>query len=800
MKLSRIELPGFGCLSSFDCELAPGLNLFFGDNEAGKSTLQQAICAMLYGFFESERALRDESARYERFRPWAGGVYRGALAYELDDGRSFEVRRDFATTDVVTRVHDAVLGTDVSPQFGRGRHGNVAFARKHLGMSRAVFQSCAFISQGEIFDVAKASPSQIGDAIAALADSARRDVSAAKAIERLETAASKVGSDRARTAELPKARDALARVSGELRSVDEARRTVAEKSRRLEELQKQARTLAEQMLRGEYLLHHAEATRLRDQLRQLDEAETLTGEASRKREELRELAGISAVTREEVISLRAQRERSAQTLARLRGQAGATPKIADDDRLAYEVLRTSVGAFTEEQVRTLDAAAYRIEVETTERGVAAFFAAMARTIVGVARRIVRFVLRRGSDVSAGGGVGARRGVRPRGGGSADRFEGVEMNSGANGRLSPTAGGGPVVSQGEAIALLEKHRRYLSLRPVAEEVARLGSEIDGEAAAVASIEARLRTVLQGCGIEVTSPDDALSSFEETWRKREAYVAAEGKAAEAERRRGLLLNGRTRDEMAAALSEHDDTLRAALAEHPRLEGMASAQSAEQIARTLAKVQDDAHKVAIEAARLDEDVRQTLERFRARAEIEEDVAHWEREVARLAKGRAALAMAREAIEQAMHDVYRNFAPAVNAFLSEGLEAATDGRYQRAHVDPSTLRVSLLVPETGQVITDPPVSHGTRTLLYVLMRIGLAQHMSAIGESVPLVLDDPFVDLDSRRLRRIMEFLLDLSPRMQILLFTKDRDTLEWFQERAVGLNHRIHSLSGSLVAGTL
>ena len=142
----------------------------------------------------------------------------------------------------------------------------------------------------------------------------------------------------------------------------------------------------------------------------------------------------------------------------------------------------------------------------------------------------------------------------------------------------------------------------------------------------------------------------------------------------------------------------------------------------------------------------------------------------------------------------------PAVNAFLSEGLETATDGKYQRAHVDPSTLRVSLLVPETGQVITDPPVSHGTRTLLYVLMRIGLAQHMSAIGEPVPLVLDDPFVDLDSRRLRRIMEFLLDLSPRMQILLFTKDRETLEWFQERAVGLNHRIHSLSGSLVAGTL
>ena len=84
-------------------------------------------------------------------------------------------------------------------------------------------------------------------------------------------------------------------------------------------------------------------------------------------------------------------------------------------------------------------------------------------------------------------------------------------------------------------------------------------------------------------------------------------------------------------------------------------------------------------------------------------------------------------------MASVYRDFAPAVNSFLSEGLAAATDGRYHRAHVDPRTLRVSLLVPETGLVVTDPPVSHGTRTLMYVLMRVGLAQHMSAIGEPVP-------------------------------------------------------------------
>ena len=776
MRLSRIELPGFGCLSGFDCELGPGLNLFFGDNEAGKSTLQQAICAMLYGFYENDRARPDETARHDRFRPWAGGVYRGVLAYELDDGRTFEVRRDFSTPDVITQLLDPALGADVSPQFGRGRHGNIPFARRHLGMSRGVFESSAFISQGEIFDLAKkASPGQIGDAIAALADSARRDVSAAKAIERLEAAEKKIGRDQARTAELPKAREALTAKTGERRAADEARAAVAEKSRRLEDLQKQGRGLAEQVLRTEYLCSRAEAARLREQLRKLDEADSLAVRAGRRRDELREFAAISPVTRDEVLALRGQRERTADSLGRLSKQRGALPQVTEDERLQYEALRSSAGGFADEQVRVLEAAAYRTDRAEegsgeregqTSSGVARVFAAIVRVVAAMARRLVAFVLRRRAPLV----------------------------------VEPEAQAEPAVSQAEAIALLEKHRRYLSLRPVIEEVARVESQIEAEEASLGAIDVRLRSLLASAGIAPAELGDALVAFEDAWQKREQYLRADGEAEEASRRRSLLLNGRSRQELATMLVELDDAVLRMISERPQLKGCETSQAPEHLSRALAKARDEQHRCELEMSRLDQDVTQTLERFRPRAEIEEDVAHWAKEVARLERGRAALAMAYESIQQAMTDVYRDFAPAVNAFLSEGLEAATDGRYQRAHVDPSTLRISLLVPETGQVITDPPVSHGTRTLLYVLMRIGLAQHMSAIGEPVPLVLDDPFADLDSRRLRRILDFLLELSTRMQVLLFTKDREALEWFEQRVDGTSHRIHPLSGVLAVSTV
>ncbi|HEY5625269.1 MAG TPA: AAA family ATPase, partial [Dehalococcoidia bacterium] len=118
MRLRRIDLPAFGCLSDFGAELSPGLNLFVGENEAGKSTLQAAISALLYGFFESERALKAENERYERFRPWTGGVYRGALEYELSSGERYEARRDFAD-DVATQLIDATTGLDVASEFGR---------------------------------------------------------------------------------------------------------------------------------------------------------------------------------------------------------------------------------------------------------------------------------------------------------------------------------------------------------------------------------------------------------------------------------------------------------------------------------------------------------------------------------------------------------------------------------------------------------------------------------------------------------------------------------------------------------
>ena len=50
MKIEELYLAGFGRFSNKRIVLQDGLNLIFGENEAGKTTLQHFIVGMLYGF------------------------------------------------------------------------------------------------------------------------------------------------------------------------------------------------------------------------------------------------------------------------------------------------------------------------------------------------------------------------------------------------------------------------------------------------------------------------------------------------------------------------------------------------------------------------------------------------------------------------------------------------------------------------------------------------------------------------------------------------------------------------------
>jgi len=762
MRLKRIDLAGFGCLHDFRADFAPGLNVFHGLNEAGKSTLHQGIAALLYGFYDGDRARQEESARHERFRPWDGGVYRGSLEYAMDDGRDFEVRRDFTTTDVPTQLIDLFSGQDVASTFGRSRHGNVPFAKRHLGMSRTVFQSCAFISQGEIFQVAENGPKEIADAVAALADTAGRDVSATKAIDRLKTALSRIGSDRARTAELPKAREALASVTKELEAIDVSRGSLSARAAELDGLHEQLAKLNERLEYREHELIRTRIVELSERLEAIERARELLAKADEAKRACVAYSNFPVDQRDEVMSLYGRWERAQESVSATRAALSeAEEAVTSVERTEFEALRTSVGGLTRAQVTSLEEIAYTREASWLARSLRG-----VTRIVGLAAKyFLRVVFRKAVPAQTE---------------AADALD---------------------VTRQDAVLLLERHRRYLGLAPAIERLTEAQSRLDAEDAALAAVTNRLVALFEAAGVhseaEIVVSFDA---FVSACQQRKSYESASTAATEMERRIDLLLLDRTFVEMESELRGYERRAAEEGGRQLTVDDEGKGASSRDLANELDRFRDQRTNLELKAERMREEVRLTMAQHRSRAEVEEEAGHWQARVLELEGAREALRIAAQTIEEAMVSVYRDFAPAVTTFLSDGIERVTGGRYTRAHVDPASLSISLLVPETGRVITDPPVSHGTRTLAYVLMRIGLAQHMSTVGEPVPLILDDPFVDVDCERLPRMLDYLAELSSRIQVFIFTKDQAILDWFDGRGNDDRHRLHQLSSLVPAPVL
>ena len=71
MKIEKLIIYGFGKHEQVTVNLGPGINVLYGLNEAGKTTIQQFILHILFGFPQKNSALL-------RYEPKSGGQVRRA--------------------------------------------------------------------------------------------------------------------------------------------------------------------------------------------------------------------------------------------------------------------------------------------------------------------------------------------------------------------------------------------------------------------------------------------------------------------------------------------------------------------------------------------------------------------------------------------------------------------------------------------------------------------------------------------------------------------------------------------------
>ena len=79
MKIKKLKINGFGKLKDKDIELKEGINIIYGKNEAGKSTLLKFITGMFYGVSKNKNG--GNIPEIDKVEPWDNEEFSGKIKY-----------------------------------------------------------------------------------------------------------------------------------------------------------------------------------------------------------------------------------------------------------------------------------------------------------------------------------------------------------------------------------------------------------------------------------------------------------------------------------------------------------------------------------------------------------------------------------------------------------------------------------------------------------------------------------------------------------------------------------------------
>ena len=117
MKIKEVHLKNFGKFSGEHFRFGDEINVIYGANEAGKTTLYNAIGALLFGM-EKQRGRAARNDAYTTYQPWENKTwYEGGLKFETG-GKIFCLERGFYHTEKSARLVCETDGEELSVEDG----------------------------------------------------------------------------------------------------------------------------------------------------------------------------------------------------------------------------------------------------------------------------------------------------------------------------------------------------------------------------------------------------------------------------------------------------------------------------------------------------------------------------------------------------------------------------------------------------------------------------------------------------------------------------------------------------------
>ncbi len=179
MQIKNVKINNYGKIKNKEILFSDNINVIYGENESGKSTLLHFIINSLYGISKNKKG--KEYSDFEKYKPWSGDDFSGKITYELDNNKKYEIFRDFKKKNPKIFNEDM---EDISKEFSIDKTKGNEFFYEQTKVDEDLFLSTLVVNQQEV-KLHKQEQNVLIQKIANLVGTGEDNVSYKRAMDRL---------------------------------------------------------------------------------------------------------------------------------------------------------------------------------------------------------------------------------------------------------------------------------------------------------------------------------------------------------------------------------------------------------------------------------------------------------------------------------------------------------------------------------------------------------------------------------------------------------------------------------------
>lgn len=216
MKIENIKINNYGNLKQKEINLKDNINIIYGKNETGKSTLLNYLKNIFYGISKNKNG--KEISDYEKYLPWTGEEFSGKIKYQLNNGNIFEIFRDFNKKNPI--IFDKNL-ENISTDFKIDKKDGSQYFYEQTGIDEKTYISTIMAPQQEVV-LDNQNQNMLIQKLSNIMGTGEDKVSFQKAIEKLnKKLVEEVGTSRTQDRPLNVVQNRIEKVSNDLKTKKE---------------------------------------------------------------------------------------------------------------------------------------------------------------------------------------------------------------------------------------------------------------------------------------------------------------------------------------------------------------------------------------------------------------------------------------------------------------------------------------------------------------------------------------------------------------------------------------------------